>query len=274
MSRRGFTLTELLIATIVLAILGTVLTRLLVDDSRFVGRQDAMMSARQAARAAMNTMLDELRMVSDGGLIAVSNDSARVRMPYVFGMACNPVGGNLIASLTPPDSLMYANATPSGIARRSASNYLFVSGVSMTPSANMAACATDSIRVVPGGSLVEISGIPGFQMPTSGTLIYLYQTITYRFGSSVDLPGRVGLWRRAGTNPDEELVAPFDTSAGFRCLVGPDLQVWDCPPPGGIPAVRGLELRLVGSSEHTPRGDSGPQTFDLATRVLFLNKVN
>lgn len=258
----------------VLAILGTVLTRLLIDDSRFVSRQDAMMSARQAARAALNTMVDELRMVSDGGLIAASTDSVRVRVPYVFGMACNSVSGDLIVSLTPPDSLMYANASPDGLARRSGTSYVFVSGISVSPSSDMAACSSDSIRVVPGGTLVEIAGVSLPQMPTPGTLVYLYQNVTYRFDTSSDLPGRIGLWRRAGADPAEELVAPFDTLAGFHCLVGPDLQDMNCPPPGGLPAVRGLELRLVGASEHTPRGDTSPQTFDVATRVTFLNKAN
>lgn len=259
---------------IVLAILGTVLTRLLVDDSRFVSRQDAMMGARQAARAAMNTMVDELRMTSDGGLIAASDDSVRVRMPFVFGMACDAVGSDLIASLTPPDSLMYANAVANGLARRSGSAYVFISGISVTTSSDVAACTADSIRVVPGGSLVAIAGISGPQMPPPGTLIYLYQNVTYRFAASGVLPGRLGLWRRAGTASAEELVAPFDTSAGFRCLVGPNLQVMNCPPPGGIASVRGLELRLFGASEYTPRGDLGPQTFELATQVTFLNKVN
>ena len=274
MSSRGFTLTELIIATVVLAILGTVLTRLLVDDSRFVSRQDAMMSARQAARAAINTMADELRMVSDGGIIAASNDSVRFRMPYVFGVACHGAGGSVIASLTPPDSLMNANASPSGIARRNGTSYAFTAGVAVAPSSNTAACTADSIRVVPGGSLVAISGIPGFQTPAPGTVIYLYQNVTYRFGPSTMMPGRIGLWRRAGTDPTEELVAPFDSTAGFRCLVGPALQRFNCPPPGGIAAIRGVELRLVGASEHTPRGDPGPQTFSLSTQVTFLNKVN
>lgn len=260
---------------IVLAILGTVLTRLLVDDSKFVSRQDAMMSARQAARAAMNTMVHELRMVSDGGLVAASNDSVRFRMPYVFGMACQQAGIDVIASLTPPDSLMYANATPSGMARRNGSSgYIFAAGVGVAPSGNQAACDADSIRVIPGGSLVAISGLAGPQIPAPGTLIYLYQTVSYKFDNSVDLPGRIGLWRREGTAAYEELVAPFDSAAGFQCLTGPGLLVETCPPAGGIPAVRGIELRLVGASEQTPRGEDGPQTFAVATQVTFLNKVN
>src|SRR5207253_1750967 len=65
MNRRGFTLTELLMAMAVMAILGVALTRILVNDSRFVSRQDAMLSARQGARAALNSVLSELSMVAD-----------------------------------------------------------------------------------------------------------------------------------------------------------------------------------------------------------------
>ncbi|NIR40676.1 MAG: hypothetical protein GWN73_05730, partial [Actinobacteria bacterium] len=74
----------------------------------------------------------------------------------------------------------------------------------------------------------------------------------------------------------EELVAPFDTSAGLACLVGPNLTVEDCPPPPpeGLDAIRGVELRLVGASEYPPQGSDEPQTFELVTRVAFLNKVN
>src|SRR5579872_5541358 len=51
---RGFTLVELMLAMVVMALLGIGLTRILINDSRVVSRQDAMMSARQGARAAMN----------------------------------------------------------------------------------------------------------------------------------------------------------------------------------------------------------------------------
>ncbi|MFQ6047330.1 MAG: PilW family protein, partial [Gemmatimonadales bacterium] len=63
MQERGFTLIEVMIGMVVLAILGTALTQMLLSDSRFVNRQEAMLDARQAARAAMNIMTVELRLV-------------------------------------------------------------------------------------------------------------------------------------------------------------------------------------------------------------------
>lgn len=273
MSRRGLTLVELLISMVVLAILGTILTRVLVDDSKFVSRQDAMMGARQTARAALNTMIDELRGVSEDGLVALEPDSVTFRLPYMFGVSCGDDGGGaLLASFAPPDSLMYANAIPQGVARRDGnSDYRIIPITGATISASTTLCTTRNMRLIPGGQVMTIAGVPAIEMPSAGAIVYLYQIVTYRFAPSVDLPGRSGLWRRAGAGPLEELVAPFDTMAGFGCLTGPDLDLQPCTA-GLLNTARGLELRLIGESDVTPRGSSGPQTFDLTTRVTFLNR--
>lgn len=274
MSSRGFTLVELLIAMVVMAILGVALTRMLISDSRFVSRQDAMISARQGARAAMNTMAVELRMVGDGGLLAASPDSITARIPYAFGMSCESVTGILIVSLVPTDSLMYASAVHDGFAwRDDAGTYSYWDKSSVASSSETAACEADSIRVLPGGMLVGISNGPVVPVPP-GKILYLHQVVTYRFGASSELPGRVGLWRKVGAAPYEEIIVPFDTAAGFACLVGANLQVETCPPTGGLTAVRGLELRLISASERTPQGSGVPETFSLITKVLFLNKLN
>ena len=116
MNRSGLTLVELVITMVVMAILGTALTRILIDDSRFVDRVDAMMAARQSARAAMNVMTVELQMVSSGGLVSAAVDSVTVRVPYAFGIACARWGQKTNVSLMPADSAMYADATLSGLA--------------------------------------------------------------------------------------------------------------------------------------------------------------
>lgn len=276
MNRRGFTLVELLIATIVAGILGTALARLLVNDSRFVARQAAMLSSRSTARTAMNWMVTELRMVSDGGLTAASSSSITLRVPYAFGIVCERSSNLLLVSLMPTDSLTYATAIPDGLAwRRSTGEYRFISSVGATPSTDDAICTADSVRIIPEGQLVGVSGTPAGapNQPLVGSVAYLYQTVTYQFAASVDLPGRIGLWRQVGGGADEELVAPFDASAGFGFLVGSSLDALDNPP-ADLGTVSGIELRLVGASEFTPRGASGPQTFELAAQVRFANKNN
>jgi len=271
LNRHGFTLVELLVATVVAAILGTALARLLVNDSRFVSRQEAMLSARHTARTAMNWMAAELRMVSDGGLLAATPESVRVRVPYAFGLVCGFSGIQRVVSLMPVDSLQYANANPDGLAWQSGGGtYNFPSSFSLSPSSDTATCTDDSIRVVPGGRLLRIGVI---SLPPTGSVAYLYETITYKFAPSADLSGRIGLWRRAAGSTYEELVAPFDSAAGFGFLVGSSTTALDNPP-GDLETVTGIELRLVGASQYVPRGATKAQTFELVTQARFQNKFN
>ncbi len=272
MTRRGVTLIELLVTMVVVSIIGTGLIRIVIGTSRFVARQDAVLDARQTARAAMNVMLPELRMVSDSGLVSATPDRIVVRVPYAFGLACRASIGLVVASLVPTDSVVFASAAPDGMAWRTGGSgrYAFEPGVSVTSSGNQAACDTDSIRVLPGGSRVAIG--TGADTIPPGTPLYLYQTLTYEFAPSTELPGRIGLWRRAGASPNEELAWPFDSSAGFGFLASgsPDPLA---APPSDLTTVQGIELRLIGASELTAQGDDAPQRFDLRPRVTFMNAV-
>src|SRR3712207_7578478 len=95
-ARRGLTLAEVMIALLLLGIIGTVFTRLLVAQGRFFNTQFAQRSARGAARAPMNLVLSELRMVQDqGGLDNAAADGKRIRLkvPYRFGIVCGTAGG-------------------------------------------------------------------------------------------------------------------------------------------------------------------------------------
>ncbi len=271
MTARGFTLLELLIAITLTAIVATALTRILLSDSRFVSLQHAMMGARQTARAAQNVTSVELRMVSDGGLLAAAADSVTVRVPYAFGVACGVSSGNRIASLMPADSLMYSLATPAGVARRlPGGTYTFRTGITVTATTDTATCTSESVRRVPNGSWVAIA--PSTAAP-SGYMFYLYQQVTYRFSASVDLPGRIGLWRRVNNGAYEELVAPFDSTARFRFLVGANPQPIEVAP-ADLTTVAGLELKLVAASYERPQGKSTYETFDLPVQIVFLNRSN
>ena len=269
--RRGFTIAELLVATIVMSILGTVLARMLIHDSRFVSKLEAMMDARQSARAAMNTMTVEMRMVAQDGLIAATTKKITVRAPYGWGLACDRAAGDTRASLIPADSMMYASAVPDGLAwRDNTGSYNYLTGISIGSFGTTTACTDEGVQVLPGGQLVTIT-MPDVMNP--GTLFFLYQTLIFEFKASTELPGRTGLWRKAGTGANEEILAPFDTTAGFAFYVlGTDTALTN--PPGLLSDVIGLELLLHGESEMTPQGETTPQHFDLQTRVTFLNTVN
>lgn len=271
MTSRGFTLIELLIAITLTAVVATALTRILLSDARFVSQQDAMMTARQTARAARNVLAVELRMVSDGGVIAAAPESVAVRVPYAFGVACGISGGQRIASLMPADSLMYSSATPTGVARRMpGGTYSFREGISVTATTDTATCVNENIRRVPDGKWVGIS--PPSVAP-NGYLFYLYQTVAYRFSASVELPGRIGLWRRVNNGAYEELVAPFDSTARFRFLIGANPQPSDAAP-ADLLTVAGLELKLVTQSYVIPQGKPTYETFDLPIHIVFLNRAS
>jgi prepilin-type N-terminal cleavage/methylation domain-containing protein len=267
MSRRGLTLVEVLITLAVLGLLGTALARLMISNSRFVSQQEAELEARQTARAAMNVMLPELRMVSDSGLLAAAPDSIRVRVPYAFGVFCR----NEFAVLAPPDSIVYATAQHAGIAYQLSSGlYGFNSTVTVTGTTTSTAdCDADSVRAIPGGLRLELSTA---NLAPPGRLFYLYQLVTYRFGASTALPGRRALWRHAQGASPEELLAPFDTAARFVFLVGPRLTP-QLAVPAALDSVRGLEIRLVGASVGSAQGESEPTRFALHPRVRFGNML-
>ncbi len=271
MTTRGFTLLELLIAVTITAVLATALTRILLSDSRFVSLQNSMMAARQTARAAQNVTSVELRMVSDGGLIAAAPDSVTVRVPYAFGIGCNRDGMDRIAAMMPTDSLMYATAVPDGLMRiENDGTYRQRDVSSVSSSTNLQRCTDRDISLVPGGFLVAIR--PDNAVPDR-RIFYLYQTITYRFFASTDLPGRIGLWRRVNSAAYEELVAPFDSTARFRFLIGANPQPTDVAP-ADLSTVSGLELRLVTESYEQPQGKSTYETFDLPVQIVFMNRAN
>jgi hypothetical protein len=265
---------ELLIAITVGGLLGVALTRLLVSDSRFVERQEAMLAARQTARTGLNWTAIELRMVGNGGLALASPDSVTIRIPYAFGVACDRFGNQHVLALVPSDSITYSGAVAEGMAwRQTDGTFVPITNVTVTPTTNTVTCDANGIRVVPGGRLVGVAGIPagGPWRPPPGSIVYLYHAVTYKFAASVDLPGRLALWRRAGSEAYEELAAPFDTASGFAFLTGMSTEALETPP-SDLELVRGIELRLVGASERIPRDATKPMTYRLVTQLRFRNQ--
>src|SRR5205085_12378660 len=92
-SRRqhAFTLVEVLVVFTILGILGALLTRIMLQQSRFADQQNALRTARAVSRQAMNILESELRMVQDSGSVdSASTDGKTIRVlaPYRFGINC------------------------------------------------------------------------------------------------------------------------------------------------------------------------------------------
>ncbi len=276
---RAFTLAELMVAMVMAGIIGIALTRLVVNQARFVALQDGMMRARAGARAGFNVIMQELRSVTHGGLVAAASDSLELRVPYAFGIACGqPSGGQQAILLMPYDSATFASATLSGVAwRDTTATWQFIAPASVTnPSASSTYCTSTSyvnpaISVPSGWRVITVS--PNDPGTAPGSTMYLYQTIRYTIANSSELPGRLALWRTVvATGTREELVMPFDTSSRFSFLVGNHLTM-QASPPTPLDSVRGIRVRLTGQSEESPEGRSQPVKFDLTTDVLFVNRA-
>lgn len=275
-NRDGFTLIELLIAMVVTAILGGALLGFMLAQSRFLSYQDALKDARSSSRAGLNILQSDLRMVeTEGGVIAASSDSVKVRSPYGWGVICSADADSVVASIMPVDAFMLTTTQYAGYGWRGiGGSYTYVDGtgtpdITTTVHAN---CVAEGITFPSGGRSMVVT--PGDSNATSGDPIFLHQVITYRLDNSTALPGRTALFRNidsAGTNVSQEVVTPFDATSRFRFYLVGSSTAQDAVP-GTLDSLRGLELVLNGASQVTPAGRGSPTRFDLTTAVFFKNR--
>jgi prepilin-type N-terminal cleavage/methylation domain-containing protein len=270
---RGVTLVELLVTMIIVAALGTAFARMMIVESRFFDGQAQAREARTVSRGALSLMVSDLRMVeSSAGLLAAAPKSISARIPYVFGVFCGTTGASSTLSMAPTDSLTLAQSGFSGYAWRSpAGAYTYVEAGVPTASAVATPCTAASITTLTGGKTVSVS--PALPAGTAvGSLVFLFRRVRYDFKASAVLPGRTALWRTTLTNNvAEEIVAPFDTSAGFRFYVGAATAPVT-PAPALLSSISGLELRLNGQSERAARGATHVRTAQYSTAVFFMNR--
>jgi len=264
----------------VVALMGIALTRILISDTRFVSLQEAMLTSRQAARAALNTLLPELETVADTIVIA-TRDSFEIRVPIAFGITCRALSASVrIVSFLPVDSVAWVSLDTTGMLwRQRSGRYQRVNPTSIAityTAADSGLCKADSVRMLAGGKLVKLSGLT--VQYDSLQVAMVYSRITYKFAASTDLPGRIGLWRKTYLGNWEELVAPFDTSARFAYLMGgPNsanltVRTSTLSTTAERDSVRGIELWLYAASVKSPQGTSVPLVFRLKTRVRFANR--
>lgn len=273
--RAGFSLAEMMVALVIAGIIGTALSRLVINQSRFVSLQDGLMKARSGARSALLVLTSELRAISDGGLVQASGDSITIRVPYAFGVACQQIsGGKTVVSLLPTDSSIYGASRASGYAwRDSTGNYSFVEPATVSAATCTAPSPSITTLSATGWPARAVAVAPNVVATPAGAIVYLYQLIRYAFATSVEVPGRRALWRTVlSTGTRDELVVPFDSSAKFQFLVG-NAYALQSAPPAVLDSVRGVRVKLVGASETAPQGRTVPVKFDLTTDLLFRNNA-
>jgi prepilin-type N-terminal cleavage/methylation domain-containing protein len=285
---RGFTLVEVVVATVILGILGAALTRLLVSQSRYYDHANNARSARSVARSSMNILLSDLRMMQDQGgveLASADGKTLRVRVPYRFGLVCSTNLTTTTVAMLPIDSAASAMATYAGFAWRSptgAYNYIAPSsplgGGAPVTSTNPAMC-TGSGAGQAQLTTVSLKGRTGdiLDLPadaasgaTQSAPVFLWQKITYTFAASVIYSGKIGLWRNVQGDSAEEIMAPFDTSARFKYYAVGD-TVSSTTVPAALTDIRGVDIVLNAISPKVTSNDPNPSQAKMITSVFFKN---
>lgn len=278
---------EILIAIVILAVIGVAGMKLLSSQMRFFDHETNGRAARTVARSATNVMLSDLRMVQDsGGVDSVVADGKliRVLVPYRMGVVCATSGTITTVSMLPTDSGTVAMSVYTGFAWRNPATgrYVYISPANPTTtdipvaSANPAACTGSGagqaqIRTVSAngrsGSVLDVSNAGG-SGATVGAPVFFWQRITYAFRPSGIYPNRQGLFRIVQGGSNEELMAPFDTSARFKFYKSGEDTARTAPPP--VSDIRGLQLVLRAMSPRATTVDSASQS-QLYTAVFFKN---
>jgi len=286
-NRRGFTLAELLISFVVVGVLAGAFTKLMLAQNRFFSHETNKRFSRSVARAATNILVTDLRMVQDiSGVDSATADGKliRIRVPYRFGLVCGTSGSVTTVSMLPIDSATLAMSIYTGFAVRNALGaYDYTEPPNPTTSDIPVTTTSPSLCTGTGGGQAQIrtvsaNGRTGQLLDLKGSgpsgamvsaPVFLWQRITYSFRASITYPNRLALWRDVQGGRNEELLAPFDTSARFKFYTwGTDASTTTLP--ASLSAIRGIDIVLPGVSPNGTTRDSASKS-TVVTSVFFKN---
>jgi len=286
-TRRGFTLNEMLISMTVLAIVGMAFTRILRYQTTYFSHETTLRTARTVARTATNLLLSDLRAVQDSGSVdsvAADGKLVRIYVPYRYGLVCGTNSSTTTVSLLPSDSSSSNMSVYKGFAFRNATGrYTFVfpnnpTGSDIPVTSTTPATCTGSGSGQAQISSISVAGRTGdiIDLKSNGASgaialapVFLFQRVSYSFRASNVYPGAIGLWRNVENGQNEELVAPFDTSARFRFYKNGDDTSRVTPP--DVALIRGLELVLVAKAPRASSSNASSNTVKMVTSVFFKN---
>lgn len=286
-ARPGLTLIELMMVLVILGVIGTALTKLLVQQGRTFSLQQAQRESRIVSRNALGILLSELRMAQDSAAIdsvGTNGAAVRIELPYSFGISCGNSGGSTIVRLAPVDSLVQATSVPAGYRWRDAGTGRWKTtagtfSVATADAGQLAVCTAasigaDTIQGRAGRTVaIQPAAMNGATAIAAGTPIFVYQKVVYRFAASTAYPQGNGLYRRPSGGTEEELLGPFDASSRFNYYV-PNSDNATAAAPANLATIRGLELVLNGESTRSAPSATGtvqPAVSRVTTGVFFKN---
>lgn len=285
---RAFTMIEILISLVIVGVIAGALTSLLTQQNRYFDQQTNVRRAREIARSSMNVLLSDLRMVQDsGGVDSVASDGKMIRVivPYRFGLVCSTSGTRTTVSLVPADSATVALSTYAGFAWRDSTTGRYHVITPSTPtgaeipvaSSHTSDCTGSgsgqaNIRTISmngrAGTLLDLTSdaASGAYPPVP---VFLWEKISYSFKASVVFPGKIALWRNVQGGTNEEIMAPFDTSARFKFYETGDDTSRTTPP--SVALIRGVDVVLNAISPKVSANTDSTSKENLVTSIFFKN---
>ncbi|HVX39558.1 MAG TPA: type II secretion system protein [Gemmatimonadaceae bacterium] len=289
---RGFTLNEVLIALVLVGIIGAAFTKLLASQSRYFDKMTNLRAARSVARASTNVLFYDLRMVQDsGGIDSASSDGKTIRVivPYRFGLVCGTNSNTTIVMMLPIDSATDAMSQYAGFAYRNSTGASAGRYTIITPpepkdddkpanSSSASTCTGSSsgqqqLRTVTlngrSSTVLDLKNNAPSGAPALAPA-FMWEHVTYSFKASSSYPGYYGLYRNVQGGTNEELLAPFDSTARFRFFVaGDDTSRTTVP---ALSDIRGIALVLDALSPKTVSNDATTHSPSrIVTSVFFKN---
>lgn len=290
--RRGFSLPELLISMVMVGLIGLVLTRLIVNQSRSSNREVLQRGARGVSRGALNIMMAELRVaeqssafsaVTAGNAPAPSATQLAINVPWAIGIRCSATE----ALMMPVDSVIgaigRANNRGIGVRDPGTGEYTIQPNVGVIAHANFVPCTAAGItatgaNAMPGMTPYTVLGT-GMATGGVGTPVMFYYQVRYTFKASTSVPGRTGLFRQvfswSSAEAEEELVAPFGAGSGFQYYRGTNRMPGPAPAPTteNLRDIAGIQINLVGQSERNAQGMANPEAANVSTAIFFRNRL-
>jgi hypothetical protein len=263
------TLVELIVAVVIGSIIMAGLTGLFINQTRLFSVWESERTSRDVVRSATEVLVGDLRRLeATGGVEAVSAESLTLRIPFAMGLVCSSSAGATVVSLLPTDSVMYASATPSGYAWRTANGYTYVSSITSLTDGSEGTCTAASISTITGARVISLAPGAGAAVP-AGTPVFLYQRVQYAFESQSG--GSVLTRTVLGGEAKEEVVVETLVTSGtrFRFYVDPDEDPVDTVP-SALSTITGFDLGLEGRGNY-PRLDGSVASTELDQAVFFRN---
>lgn len=288
MNTRGFTLIELVVALVISAFLGGVIFQLLDGQQRFVGRQSAQEEVQQNGRAALELISGELRGASPHGIIAADSTSIEFRVPRVWGLVCDRVGGvsgaggtsgtRAIAFATAGTAAFKTGSPPKdGLAVRDslpgAPRWRFAPVIDATSTSGAAATASCN-PLGPDAGRVQVRSLTLDAVPDTmplqiGEPAYLFDVVAY----DADVSNVPGKWlRRTDAGTPQPLAGPLAEENGIpvfrlRYFRANGTSIPVPVTAADLPTIARVDIKVKTIS----RSDDPQQEFTDSTRVYLRN---